>query len=147
MPQKVYPVANRYGKLRPMEYIWGKGWLCACDCGNETVVSGGNLRAGNVVSCGCHRIENNRKIASETAARLKASGKPFGWDLYRLNRKSGALVRPVLTKRKKSTRSKPCWCCRRPTPNMLCIKCSGDKYESHSSKSAKLGKSTISAQR
>lgn len=28
-------------------------WLCLCDCGNETVVQGGNLRSGNTKSCGC----------------------------------------------------------------------------------------------
>ena len=28
-------------------------WLCSCSCGNETIVSTGNLRAGLVKSCGC----------------------------------------------------------------------------------------------
>ena len=28
-------------------------WLCVCDCGEEKVVQGGNLRAGGVRSCGC----------------------------------------------------------------------------------------------
>jgi hypothetical protein len=125
MPQKVFPVEERYGRLRPLDYVWGKGWRCVCDCGRETVVSGSNLRAGNVVSCGCYRVEATRKTGVEMSARLKASGEPFGWDLYRLNRKNGIEVRPMLTKRKRSSRTKPCWCCRRPTPNMLCFKCSG----------------------
>ena len=28
-------------------------WLCRCDCGNETVVLGWNLRSGHTISCGC----------------------------------------------------------------------------------------------
>jgi hypothetical protein len=28
-------------------------WLCACDCGNESVSTGGNLKTGNTKSCGC----------------------------------------------------------------------------------------------
>lgn len=28
-------------------------WLCKCDCGNYTKVSGGNLRGNRVNSCGC----------------------------------------------------------------------------------------------
>lgn len=30
-------------------------WRCLCDCGNEVVVSGGNLRSGHTKSCGCYR--------------------------------------------------------------------------------------------
>lgn len=32
-------------------------WICKCDCGNEKSVSTGNLRGGNVKSCGCLRID------------------------------------------------------------------------------------------
>ena len=28
-------------------------WLCECDCGNITIVSGNSLRTGNTQSCGC----------------------------------------------------------------------------------------------
>ena len=30
-------------------------WLCRCDCGNEGLVIGANLRSGNSRSCGCAR--------------------------------------------------------------------------------------------
>lgn len=30
-------------------------WLCKCDCGEETIVSSGNLSSGHVSSCGCLR--------------------------------------------------------------------------------------------
>lgn len=28
-------------------------WLCACSCGTETIVAGGDLRRGHTSSCGC----------------------------------------------------------------------------------------------
>lgn len=30
-------------------------WLCQCTCGNQSVVSSGNLRSGGTKSCGCQR--------------------------------------------------------------------------------------------
>lgn len=48
---------NKFGMLTVIEKsksINGKAyWLCKCDCGNETIVSGSNLRTGAVKSCGC----------------------------------------------------------------------------------------------
>lgn len=32
-------------------------WNCRCSCGNETVVSSGDLRKGDTASCGCARRE------------------------------------------------------------------------------------------
>ena len=32
-------------------------WLCKCECGNETVVIGRNLKDGRTRSCGCLRKE------------------------------------------------------------------------------------------
>ena len=32
-------------------------WRCRCDCGNETVVDGWNLKSGHVKSCGCFNTE------------------------------------------------------------------------------------------
>lgn len=36
-------------------------WLCDCDCGNQVIVAGSNLRADRVKSCGCLRSEITRK--------------------------------------------------------------------------------------
>lgn len=38
-------------------------WLCRCDCGNEKVIRGKNLKTGDTRSCGCLRFDR-------TAARL-----------------------------------------------------------------------------
>lgn len=32
-------------------------WLCLCDCGKNAVVSGSDLKAGKVLSCGCKKKE------------------------------------------------------------------------------------------
>ena len=36
-------------------------WLCKCDCGNETIIRGANLRRGITKSCGCLLSESSRK--------------------------------------------------------------------------------------
>lgn len=50
---------NKYGKLAVLRQEgWMDArrealWLCQCECGNTTIVQGGNLRSGNTKSCGC----------------------------------------------------------------------------------------------
>lgn len=38
-----------------------KHWVCSCECGNQTVVSTGNLKSGNTKSCGCHNTAVRRE--------------------------------------------------------------------------------------
>ena len=51
----------RYGRLIGVSFAHKSRsghahWLFACDCGNEVVAAGGNVRAGSTASCGClHR--------------------------------------------------------------------------------------------
>lgn len=40
-------------------------WLCRCDCGNTKVVVAGEIRRGNVKSCGCYARELSRKRAKK----------------------------------------------------------------------------------
>ena len=46
-------------------------WLCKCDCGNEKIVTGINLKQGCTRSCGCLR--------RETAVKLGKSRKGKKW--------------------------------------------------------------------
>lgn len=63
---------TRYGKLtivrehpeRASRYI---AWVCLCDCGNTTVVTGGHLRSGNTKSCGCQRGKNVKDDGQRSA--------------------------------------------------------------------------------
>lgn len=58
MQDKYNIIGQRFGRLTveslsPIKKNRKLYWNCICDCGNRTVVSGSNLRAGKVVSCGC----------------------------------------------------------------------------------------------
>lgn len=69
-------IGQKFNKLTVISLqdydVNGARWLCRCDCGNITVVSGKKLRSGGVKSCGCLNQENARK-------RLKdLTGKKFG---------------------------------------------------------------------
>lgn len=95
-------VGTRYGKLVVMGSA-GKGgdhgsrlmWLCQCDCGKQTIVTGKSLRNGNTTSCGCG-------IAEAITARhaIDISGQRFG----RLT-----AIRPVLGAQYSNGRAKRQW--------------------------------------
>ncbi len=56
MAVKIDLTGHKYGKLTVLRIdtdIPGKKkkWLCKCECGNETIVSGSNLRDGHTKSC------------------------------------------------------------------------------------------------
>lgn len=58
---------QKFGRLTVIEFHEiDKGenalWLCKCDCGNEIVVRGCNLKNGNTKSCGCYHSENMKKL-------------------------------------------------------------------------------------
>ena len=60
-------IGNRYGRLTvvskaPSKVTNGGAsrlamWVCVCDCGMTTTVSGHDLRRGNTTTCGCGRRE------------------------------------------------------------------------------------------
>lgn len=66
MAEHLDRVGMRYGRLTVVSFNrkekkTGGGyvyyWNCKCDCGNETIVGGGNLASGQCKSCGCLRRE------------------------------------------------------------------------------------------
>ncbi len=42
-------------------------WLCVCDCGNEKIILGYNLKNSNTKSCGCLQIEKVTKHGYSTS--------------------------------------------------------------------------------
>ncbi len=84
-------IGSKYGRLtvtaraennkRGLAY-----WLCICDCGASTTVSGANLRSGAVLSCGCLRIERVKIVSP-----LEIAGRRFGRLIVR--RRSGSITR------------------------------------------------------
>lgn len=50
-------------------------WVCRCECGNETIAWGQNLRNGRSQSCGCRQKEAAAKIAPLAHAANTTHGK------------------------------------------------------------------------
>lgn len=75
---------KRFGRLVVTSRAENKGtmsrWNCVCDCGNETVVYGNNLRRGYTTSCGCYRNE----CELERAAKKRTHGEGHGKNRTRL---------------------------------------------------------------
>ena len=72
---------DKYGRLTVKKEVERKGytrrWLCACDCGNERVVTQPNLRNNHTTSCGCARKEkasasNSKDLTLERFGKLTA---------------------------------------------------------------------------
>lgn len=75
-----------FGRLTAIEKVgtdkWGSPrWLCACSCGREHVVAAGNLKGGQIRSCGCARREativngrRNRRHGDWKAVEYRAWG-------------------------------------------------------------------------
>jgi hypothetical protein len=36
-------------------------WVCDCECGNETIVAGNNLKSGQTKSCGCLSLQRKQE--------------------------------------------------------------------------------------
>lgn len=73
--RKVEMIGKRYGlftvirEANDEEMIGRKTaeafWLSRCDCGNERIIRGSNLRYGRSKSCGCARIEELKKTLGQ----------------------------------------------------------------------------------
>lgn len=61
-------VGKRIGRLRVIRLSSKRAknrhaqWHCICDCGTEKIISAGDLRSGNIQSCGCYHLEVIKKI-------------------------------------------------------------------------------------
>lgn len=58
-------------------------WACRCDCGNETVVIGDELRKGNTASCGCYAKEKAIETAKRYIAGKNKSHGKAGTPIYK----------------------------------------------------------------
>lgn len=61
MQNYIEMTGKRFGRLVVVKRIENSGrrlrWLCRCDCGNEKIVRGSDLRNGHTQSCGCFHKE------------------------------------------------------------------------------------------
>lgn len=75
MPNKnlIDLTGQRFGRLEVLKYNGNSRWECKCDCGKIVYPKGGNLRKGDISSCGCLRKDvayNNHITHGETKSRL-----------------------------------------------------------------------------
>lgn len=79
---KLELAGQRFGRLVAIEKTGTSSklgsiiWRCLCDCGNEKITPGSDLKSGNVQSCGCIRREspNNALPGDEGAFRALYQG-------------------------------------------------------------------------
>lgn len=63
---KAIDITNqKFGKLTVVERVQNNQagrarWICTCDCGEQSIVTGKNLRSGKVLSCGCGKRYSNK---------------------------------------------------------------------------------------
>lgn len=76
---------QRFGRLEVISRSENKRkmamWLCRCDCGNEKVVRGTDLRSGHTQSCGCIHKEVVADILNTTC-----NENPHGFARTRLHK-------------------------------------------------------------
>jgi len=69
MPAFIDRTGVKYNKLTVSSYSHKKGkrhfWLCICECGNKSVVTGDNLVSGGTKSCGCLKAKHGKIGTSE----------------------------------------------------------------------------------
>lgn len=72
MGEVIDETGNRHGKLLVLKRAGsttdGKAaWLCLCDCGEHSIISGKRLRSGHTRSCGCLQKAAAAKTAKNSA--------------------------------------------------------------------------------
>lgn len=57
-------IGKKFYRLTILSHVYKKGYLCKCDCGNETIAKGWALKKGEHKSCGCLMKEIQAKRLS-----------------------------------------------------------------------------------
>lgn len=76
MSKPIDLTGQRFGRLVVIEKAETKNgivkWKCLCDCGNEKIATGRDLKRGSVKSCGCYRHDFRHKdLTGQTFGKLK----------------------------------------------------------------------------
>jgi hypothetical protein len=83
-------------------------WKCRCDCGNELMVTTGQLRYGHSSSCGCGRLRSSPQNKALTAV----------WHRYRHQAKQRGLKWELSKAEFLSLVHQRCYYCNRPPSNL-----------------------------
>lgn len=79
MQRLTLEAGDKFGQLTIVEFHsvskWGhSNWLCACSCGNKTVVHGTYLTKGVTRSCGCLKKQVQERLWTEGGGRKTHGG-------------------------------------------------------------------------
>ena len=76
----------------------GSYWICECECGNIKSIKSSSLRKGEIVSCGCYRLQQLANVKKEQSENLM------------LNQRFGKLTVKKRSERKGSSGELYWWC-------------------------------------
>jgi hypothetical protein len=84
MRKKVDLTGKVYGRLTVIseshtESGSNRRWLCKCECGNETIVFGQNIKRGLTTSCGCYSKESHTKHGLSTKSLRTKNDEYSSW--------------------------------------------------------------------
>lgn len=57
----------------------GSYWICQCDCGKQKSIKSSSLRRGEIVSCGCFRMEKVMETKEKRGLVDNLIGQRFGF--------------------------------------------------------------------
>jgi hypothetical protein len=68
---KMNLIGQQFSRLTVLDFAGADSkqqtlFRCACECGNEVVVAGKNLKAKQVQSCGCLRVDKGREAGLQS---------------------------------------------------------------------------------
>lgn len=80
-------IGCHFGEWEVLRYAGNKKWECRCSCGTERTLSGGNLRNGMTLSCGCKQAKLRKdtlfkKYGDTAASRLFNPRTPESQDIF-----------------------------------------------------------------
>jgi hypothetical protein len=101
-------IGQRFGRLLVLKKVYNikrLSWSCLCTCGNEVVISTGNLMNGSTVSCGCLQREwiikrNKQPVSAATRQKMSKSkkGKYCGKDSHKFGKVVSVETRQKMSK-------------------------------------------------
>lgn len=86
MSKRIDLTGNKYNLLTVVGYSHTENgnavWRCKCECGNETLVRGSNLKSNAVKSCGCllHKEHDTHHLSQTRLYKIYASMKSRCYD-------------------------------------------------------------------
>ena len=113
-------IGQRFGTLTVIKRSYPNtkdtyaNWLCKCECGNEKIVSGHNLRKGRVKSCGCLNHLGSKCRYSSKVANIRTLIK-----IYKRNSEVRGYTFELTEKQFTELTQKNCYYCGLPPNNIF----------------------------